>query len=515
MFEHYIHTETKSLHEAIKHATPLWAKELTHHYVRDLMKNTLVDAREIISDDLKAALDLRASLKSDNPSDWRYRCRECEERLTLACSQKQDGFHFRHLYPNPKCSIIDGKILPGSVLRAIKFNGKQESRAHAELKWHLLYLIQLDTRFENARIEEWQRDEKTGEKRRPDILADFEGQTVAFEIQISTESIRTIKKRQTFYKTKGWVLAWIFQEYNFHSPRVSDLDIVNTTNWNALVLNEEALDASTATGRLHLKCVYLEDNIISDAIETKAKSIITDFSELKLDIKNNRIYYFDREKHKSECRKILRELTQSASKSRWDRESLAHREVLKNYHRIQNGYGIDQLDNYKPKPQTRIIDKEIARSTFLTRWDREDKEYSDRYKVCQLIKEIYDIDQSHNSNLVPQLRVLLSAKRGYPVGWNYQKNLQVFHLIFDNYKNLLFIFLCALEIYGNNSFKTDEKVISRKKQMWKDLTSKTYRSKYSPDRSIEKIAQLVFPEFFTFYWQEGSKLHLFEDSPFM
>lgn len=459
MSENCIHNESKTLHTAITHLTPLWAKDLTHHYVYDMGLKKLRGATEIIGYDIKNVLDLRANLKSENHKMWRYRCRECEERLILVCSKNQDGFHFRHLAPNSKCSIIDGHILPGNVLRAIKFHGQQESRAHAELKWHLLFLIHQDGRFKNAKVEEWQRDEETGEKRRPDILAEFEGQTVAFEIQISTESVTTIIKRQQFYKKKGWILAWIFQEYNFNSPRVSDLDIVNSANWNALSLNEAALCKSTETGKLYLKCTYLEDMVTNkNAVATEVRTAMVNFSELTLDFTNGRLYYFDYEKNKREC---------------------------------------DELK------------KEYRLAAFEAKLDIDDLRRGDNHKVSKLIKEIYGIDQSGNRNLIPQLSALFTAKRGTPVGWNYKKIVQVFHVIFDNYKPLLFIFLCALEVYENRLSKSDEKVKQRKLTMWRALKSDPHFSEYAPDRTIEEVARLIFSEVFAFYWEQGTKYHLF------
>ena len=59
----------------------------------------------------------------------------------------------------------------------------------------------------------------SGEWRRPDVRAVFEGIPVAFEIQLSTTYINVIAQRREFYRREGGLLFW-FSPASIWTPDV-------------------------------------------------------------------------------------------------------------------------------------------------------------------------------------------------------------------------------------------------------------------------------------------------------
>jgi hypothetical protein len=90
----------------------------------------------------------------------------------------------------------------------VKFAGLQEGLDHETLKHQLAECLRADPRFTDIQIER-RVTAPDGSWRVPDVSAMFEGQLVAFDLQIATLPIATILARGSFYAANGVKHVWL------------------------------------------------------------------------------------------------------------------------------------------------------------------------------------------------------------------------------------------------------------------------------------------------------------------
>jgi len=432
----------KQINEALAGISkvPLWANELKYEHVFDRASNSLRETREIIGYNINNAMKIREEARASNDDSARFRCIACDCPFVLYSTQDRSGFFFRHKHYVDDCPIKDEKSLPPDVLRARKFNGKQESAAHAYMTALLHRLLQLDKRFENVIKEEVTKGDDGTEWKKPDVKGTFQGKKVAFEIQLSTESLDVIIKRRNFYKRNNTLLVWVFQAYSFDKARISDLDISYSNNNNVIVLDTESVEKSLKTNELHLWCHWRKVEHKDGKIVYSHADSIFNFDKLNKDFANSIIYHYDFvNEDKNSKQKLFTELWTKGNIGRYDDEKAA--EILKNC------YGIS-LDNKK--------------------------------------------------NLARFIHLIWVARTGKSSGWNYTPE-SVFHKLFDRYKNLTYIYIAACAAYGRGLSDKNGKIEHKKKQILDSLAEKMpdAPSPYLPDPRFIAIARDVFPSLYT------------------
>jgi hypothetical protein len=145
----------------------------------------------------------------------RFLCATCGEPVHMAQRPPgpdvpKDGraAYFKH-YANrdaPPCTCRT----PHSAhdVGAVKFAGLQEGLDHETLKHQLAECLSADPRFTDVQTER-RVTAKDGSWRIPDVSAMFEGQLVAFDLQIATLPIATILARGSFYAANGVKHVWL------------------------------------------------------------------------------------------------------------------------------------------------------------------------------------------------------------------------------------------------------------------------------------------------------------------
>ena len=91
---------------------------------------------------------------------------------------------------------------------AVKFGGLQEGLDHVTLKQQLAECLGADPRFTDIQVER-RVTAADGSWRVPDVSAMFEGQLVAFDLQLATLPVATILERGSFYAANNVKHVWL------------------------------------------------------------------------------------------------------------------------------------------------------------------------------------------------------------------------------------------------------------------------------------------------------------------
>lgn len=194
-------------------------------------------------------------------------CPTCFQPLILA-GKKDGSFYFRHVKDSDDCPIKTTCNLTYEQILAIKYNGQKEGLRHRKNKLLLADFLNKDAAFEDIQVEKTFREEnQTGVAkswRRPDVSATYilANQKVAFELQVSTTFIDVIIDRERFYKDNNAFIAWIF--LNFEAKTFTELDIAYANRGNALVFDNDSIEASKQANELIVKCYYKKPEIIEN-----------------------------------------------------------------------------------------------------------------------------------------------------------------------------------------------------------------------------------------------------------
>ena len=416
--------------------TPLWAADLKYQHVFDKNFNEPRNVQDIIGYDLDSVMELREIAKNIDDDSARFRCIACDSPLVLLSTSDRSGFYFKHKHFISDCPIKDEKSLPPDVLRSTKFNGKQESAAHEYMKFLLYRLLMTDSRFENVDKEQVRKDSNSKEWKKPDVEGSFQGEKYVFEIQLATELLEVITKRRNFYIRNNTMLVWIFQAFSFDRARISDLDISYSNNNNVIVLDTEAVEKTIATGRLHLRCHWRETCVENGQISYLHKDDIFDFEQLNKNFAQSKIYHY----------------------------------------------------NFAYE------DRKAKQNLFSELWGSGDISQYDNEKAAKVIKSCYGVHLEEKKNLARLLHLIWVARTGRPSGWNYTPE-QVFHKLFDSYKDLIFIYIVACRVYGRVLPDKKGLIAAKTDQVLNSLSTATATapSPYYPEEKLIGIVCTIFP----------------------
>lgn len=102
--------------------------------------------------------------------------------------------------------------LTPNQIKAIQYNGIQESLRHQRLKNIIGEIISSDKECSNTIIDKCYTNREKHERRRPDIQTFYKDKNIVFEIQLSREFVTIISDREAYYRKRNAFLIWIFDE---------------------------------------------------------------------------------------------------------------------------------------------------------------------------------------------------------------------------------------------------------------------------------------------------------------
>lgn len=193
-----------------------------------------------------------------------YVCKYCGQMVKISGRKTERGMarFFSHLRDSDDC---DYKTTTGRTRREInreKFARCNEGERHKFLKAEIAKYLEksegvTDVRTENTvkgnhPILRW---------RRPDVIANYRGQEVVFELQLSTTFVSVIAERDLFYRLNKKHIIWVsnFDEQGEHVDLTNMMvkDIYYNNRMNLFIFDLDAQRKSEELGELVLKCNWL------------------------------------------------------------------------------------------------------------------------------------------------------------------------------------------------------------------------------------------------------------------
>lgn len=296
-----------------EHSSVLAHKNLT--FVWDERAQSIISVEKLIPDDPAKAQALRWNLleayqayrKNPHASVTLWRCPICWDPLLLAGRPNSAGFYVRHRKnPDFSCPFKNGSSLSLEQWNALRFNGQKESKRHIRIKNQIRSMLESWPGASSVLMEPTIRGIDKLSFKRPDVLAEIGGQTIAIEIQLSSTYIDVIVDRERFYRENGTIVLWVFDRFTHEGHRLYEKDIYYHHNANAFELSESALDATKSSGVPHLTCHYIAPEIRNSThIDQSWQKADVPFSELTFCNKTFRAYWYDHDAVMGELKKKI------------------------------------------------------------------------------------------------------------------------------------------------------------------------------------------------------------------
>lgn len=233
--------------------------------VIDIENDEEIDAGKFFSQPeivvFKMRTDLENAIYLHRP---KYVCKYCGQMVKISGRKTERGMarFFSHLRDSDDC---DYKTTTGRTRREInreKYARCNEGERHKFLKAEIAKYLEktegvTDVRTENTvkgnhPILRW---------RRPDVIANYRGQEVVFELQLSTTFVSVIAERDMFYRLNKKHIIWVsnFDEQGEHVDLTNMMikDIYYNNRMNLFIFDLDAQRKSEELGELILKCNWL------------------------------------------------------------------------------------------------------------------------------------------------------------------------------------------------------------------------------------------------------------------
>lgn len=259
--------------------------------VMDTETGTHLQVSEVIGNSYEALIKLRMAVRAaQHLKRPMYVCSICQTPVFICRVPHESKFFFKHKEENGNCPSITRGHLSRDEIDALKYNGAKESALHLKMKEWLSTCLNLDPQFKDVKMESRWRG-GLGTWRQPDVRATFRGQSIAFEIQLSTTYLDVIVARRQFYLQEGGLLMWVFAEFDNDHRRLTEDDVFYNNNCNAFVVNSKTVQASLDAGSFKLGCIWTTPSVggVPGILHRK----LVGFEELTLDPGQQQVYYFD------------------------------------------------------------------------------------------------------------------------------------------------------------------------------------------------------------------------------
>lgn len=166
-----------------------------------------------------------------------------------------------------------------------------------------------------------------GEWKRPDVICEFEGRRVVFEIQLSYTFLSEVIKRDDFYRAEGIYIIWMFRAFALQRAVVTDEAFFNRRN--VFVLDDEAMQRTETSGQISFTGFHQRPSLQDGKVIDTWESMPISLREVKFPSNGNRPYFFDYDEHR---RRVDAELRARVQEGDWRRRREAFINAAVAYH---------------------------------------------------------------------------------------------------------------------------------------------------------------------------------------
>lgn len=431
---------------------PLWVEKPEVKEVLETESGQHLPVAKVMGTDYERLVQLRFDVRSQvRKEDPLYRCSLCNVAVYICRAKESFKFFFRHQHEDGSCPARTRGELSQDEINARKYNGAKESKLHRRMKDWVCQCLAADGRFEDIAQEPTWKGPLTGERRRPDVRAVYNGLPIAFEIQLSTTHLDVIAARRDFYQQEGGLLVWIFAEFDTEHRRMTDDDVFYNNNLNAFVMTTKTVEASVEASEFRLECIW--------AVPTKGGGHsglhrrVVPFHELTLDPSAQHAYYFD----------------YAAAKRQIAADGEAEKQQLRDD--FEAWMGVTGYQGRNSSKDWNEFRRRFARfGVHLHQYDN----YIDR----ELLTDLY------------------SAKHNRPWGQHLKHLVEVAHRVANTEKNHLTWFMHAVRHYGREESMKAEGRPGHWQKRYDQLRAQYVedRTPFEPKRDAQAMVELLFPE---------------------
>ena len=316
-----------------------------------------------------------------------YVCKYCGQMVKISGRKTERGIarFFSHLRDSNDC---DYKTTTGRTRREInreKFARCNEGERHKFLKAEIAKYLELTNGVTDVKTENTVKGNHPILRwRRPDVIANYRGQEVVFELQLSTTFVSVIAERDLFYRLNQKHIIWVsnFDEQGEHVDLTNMMvkDIYYNNRMNLFIFDLEAQRKSEEVGELVLKCNWLTSDgtwqYQNGNTSDKLGGIFISLSDLTFD-NTYKPYYVDAEQAyyaahpefkikvaniEEENKEILAELDKL-----WEEELIHEQtEQLKTEEKIQEIIEKNEIDGVVKPTKKYIIAQRLGQYGLIT-----------------------------------------------------------------------------------------------------------------------------------------------------
>lgn len=193
-----------------------------------------------------------------------YVCKYCGQMVKISGRKTERGVarFFSHLRDSDDC---DYKTTTGRSMREInreKYARCNEGERHKFLKAEIARFLELTNGVTDVRTENTVKGNHPILRwKRPDVIVNYRGQEVVFELQLSTTFVSVIAERDLFYRLNQKHIIWVsnFDEQGEYVDLTNMMvkDIYYNNRMNLFIFDLDAQRKSEELGELVLKCNWL------------------------------------------------------------------------------------------------------------------------------------------------------------------------------------------------------------------------------------------------------------------
>lgn len=260
--------------------------------------------------------DQLLKIRSEVSLNKSFLCGHCKRPIYISGRHKpfdrQKRLHFKHFRyeDGEECIFHEGLHHSQEEIRRMIFNGYQESNEHKKLKQIIkdsfIHIVGEDHVFEEPTLHG-----NDGGWRRPDIYVELPEKSIVFEVQLTYIFLSVINERNIVHRNNGRFVLWIFKDFGngdgktIDSERLNKLDIFAANNFNAFVLDDDAIERTDLMGELYLTVYYRDYYNENGQTNAKLGKALVSFKDLIFDEEKKLCYYFDSERKFNDCIKEI------------------------------------------------------------------------------------------------------------------------------------------------------------------------------------------------------------------
>jgi competence CoiA-like predicted nuclease len=426
----------------------------------------------------------------------KYKCPICWEKLLIRGGVRQT-YHFKHpIDPDAKCPYRSNQQMTADQILARKYDGAKESFDHRQLKSMIVESLQYDAAVDQLSIQLEKRitlgnpDQDWTAWRQPDVQANRKGQHFVFEVQLATTFLSVVAGRRVFYSKNGSALLWIFREDLVENMPFTYLDIYCNNNFNLFYVSAYTVENSKRMGEMRLMCRYEAVRREGERIQTFMQEVEVGISELRIDVKRQLVYFYDRQE---ELDRINNEIRQDYIEN----ETKLLETSLERYYRLQR----ERKEAIYDRARSHIKNSTVQ-VAFFNAWcevaqdDHSDENYRYVWEYFQPFfdREITGINSEFTLERKAIISALFSLRESRVIGSKLQNLKGLENLVFNSYKQFYGLFIRAVKIYKRESeiqIRAPESTAYKHYAIYRDNRE---QPQFKQDLSLEQLVQYLFSE---------------------